>query len=178
MSIKFVSKNGGNSPRFTYLNIFLFGILVLLGNIPLWFFPYHLIPFQEFMVKLTGSVISASGLHVVQDGVHMYLNKSHWIMTPECTALSALIVFMSFVLVYPASVKSKGMAITLGMPFLIIANVLRLLTLAWASELAFNFASLFHDYVWQVAFLILIVLMWLIWIELVVNREKKAAVSL
>ena len=64
-------------------------------------------------------------------------------------------------------------------PFIIIANTLRLFTLAWATELFAKYAHLAHDYVWQVAFLILIAVMWLVWIELVVKRddESKAAVS-
>lgn len=98
-------------------------------------------------------------------------------MTPECTALSAMIVFVAFVLAYPSLVKSKGIAILAGIPFLILANTLRLFSLAWATELFPKYAELVHDYVWQVAFLILIAVMWLLWIEIVVRHENKTAVS-
>ena len=36
-------------------------------------------------------LIDISGLQVAQDGVYIYLKNDHWIMTPECTALSAMI---------------------------------------------------------------------------------------
>ena len=172
------TENGGNKrPRFSFLTPALFAVLVLIGHVPLWFFPYSIIPFQKFMVKVVGGLISSSGLHAVQDGVNIYLANTHWIMTPECTALSAIVVFLSFVIAYPASLKSKGIAIATGVPFLVAANTLRLFTLAWATKLFNNLAHLFHDYIWQIAFLILIAIMWLVWIELVVNRENKAAVS-
>ena len=171
-------RSGGNSrPRFSILSFILFAILVLLGNTPLWFFPDTIIPFQKFMAKIVGSLISASGLQVVQTGVSITLENDQWIMTPECTALSAMIVFVAFVLVYPSSLKSKGIAVLTGIPFLIIANTLRLFSLAWATELFAKYAHLAHDYVWQVAFLILIAVMWLVWIEMVVKHESKAAVS-
>ena len=172
------SRSGGNnSPRFSVLSFVLFAVLVLVGNTPLWFFPDIIIPFQKFMVKIVGGLITASGQEVVQDGVHIILKNDQWIMTPECTALSAMIVFVAFVLVYPSSIKSKGIAVLTGIPFLIIANTLRLFSLAWATELFAKYAHLTHDYVWQVAFLILIAVMWLVWIEMVVKRENKAAVS-
>ena len=173
-----VKKNGGvDRPRFSIISFILFAILVLLGNTPFWFFPDTIIPFQKFMVKIVGGLISASGLEVVQNGVHIILKNDQWIMTPECTALSAMIVFVAFVMVYPSSLKSKGIAVLAGIPFIIMANTLRLLTLAWATELFAKYAHLAHDYVWQVAFLILIAVMWLIWIEMVVKNESKATVS-
>ena len=171
-------RNGGvNHPRFPILRFVLFAVLVLIGNAPLWFFPDTIIPFQKFMVKIVGGLINASGLQVVQNGVYIILKNEQWIMTPECTALSAMIVFVAFVAVYPSLIKSKGIAVLAGIPFLIITNTLRLFTLAWATELFAKYAHLAHDYIWQVAFLILIVLMWLVWIEMVVKRESKATVS-
>ena len=171
------SKGGGsNSPRFSILSFVLFAVLVLVGNTPLWFFPDTIIPFQKFMVKIVGGLINASGLEVVQNGVYIILEKGQWIMTPECTALSAMIVFVAFVLVYPSSIKSKGIAVLVGIPFLIIANTLRLFSLAWATELFAKYTHLAHDYVWQVAFLILIAVMWLVWIEMVVKRESQATI--
>jgi exosortase/archaeosortase family protein len=176
--MKATKRSGGNKrPRFSILSFVMFAVLVLIGNAPLWFFPDIIIPFQKFMVKIVGGLISASGLQVVQDGVYIILKNDQWIMTPECTALSAMIVFMTFVIVYPTSLKSKGIAVLTGIPFLIIANTLRLFTLAWATELFTKYAHLAHDYVWQVAFLILIAMMWLVWIEMVVKRESKTAVS-
>jgi exosortase/archaeosortase family protein len=173
-----VTKNGGiNRPRFSIISFILFAVLVLIGNTPLWFLPDSIIPFQKFMVKVVGGLINASGLQVIQDGVYIVLKNDQWIMTPECTALSAMIVFVAFVLVYPSSIKSKGIAVLAGIPFIILANTLRLFTLAWATELFAKYAHLAHDYVWQVAFLILIAVMWLVWIEMVVKRENKATIS-
>lgn len=171
-------KSEDKRPRFSILRLVLFAGLVLLGNVPLWFFPAAIIPFQKFMVNVVGGLINASGLQAIQDGVYITLKNDQWIMSPECTALSAMIVFIAFVIVYPASLKAKGIAVLAGIPFLIIANTLRLFSLAWATEVFSAYAHFVHDYVWQVAFLILVAVMWLVWIEIVVRHENKAAVSL
>ena len=172
------TKNGDDQgPRFSILSFVLFAVLVLIGNSPLWFFPDTIVPFQKFMVKIVSGLVNASGLQVMQNGVYLSLNNGQWIMTPECTALSAMIVFVAFVIVYPSSIKSKSIAVLTGIPFLSLANTLRLFTLAWATELFAKYAHLAHDYVWQVAFLILIAVMWLVWIEMVVKHEIKTTVS-
>lgn len=172
-----VKRSGDKRPRFSILSFVFFAVLVLIGNTPLWFFPDSIIHFQKLMVKIVGGLIHASGLQAIQNGIYITLENDNWIMTPECTALSAIVVFVAFVIVYPASMKSKGIAVLAGIPFLIVANTLRLFSLAWATELFAKYAQLAHDYVWQVAFLILIAVMWLVWIEMVVKRECKTAVS-
>ena len=158
-------------------NILLFAVLVLLGNAPLWVSADIIMVFREFMAWLVGYLINMSGLQVVQEGVYLTFANERWVMTPECTALTAMIVFSAFVLVYPARIASKGIGLGVGIPFLIFSNIVRLLTLAWATKLFPRYAHWIHDYVWQVAFLMLITVMWLIWIEMVVKREKKATVS-
>jgi hypothetical protein len=34
----------------------------------------------------------------------------------------------------------------------------------------------FHNYMWQVVFIVMVVFMWLVWIDKVVNRETKVSV--
>jgi exosortase/archaeosortase family protein len=171
-------KNGDNNcPRFHWLAFILFPAVVLTFHIPFWIFPYSLMPFQKFMVKLVAWLIDSTGLQVARDGIYIHLENQQWIMTPECTAITAIIVFVSFVLLYPASLKAKSIGILTGVPFLVGMNILRLVTLAWVTQLFVEYAPLFHDYVWQVVFLILMAIMWLIWIDLVVKRESEATVS-
>ena len=35
-----------------------------------------------------------------------------------------------------------------------------------------QYSELFHDYMWQVAFIVMVIFMWLVWIDKVVTREK------
>jgi exosortase/archaeosortase family protein len=166
-----------NCPRFSFVRMLLFGFLVLIGNAPFWFFTEPTVPFQKFMVTMVGGLLQASGLQVVYSDLYITLKTGEWVMTAECTALSAMIVFAAFVLTYPSALKSKGIAIMAGIPFLIFANTLRLFSLAWATEFFPKYAEFVHDYVWQVAFLILIAVMWVFWIEMVVRHENKTAIS-
>jgi len=131
--------------------------------------------FEIFNAKVANILIHLSGVEARAESNIIYVTNSVWKVDTECTALTIMIIFTSFVIVYPATLKPKGMAILMGIPFIFGANMARLLVMAWIDKLKPAYTEYFHDYLWQVAFIIMVVLMWLIWIEMVVNRERKAA---
>lgn len=122
-------------------------------------------------------LIKLSGLRVVQESNTIYLTNSTWLVTTECTAIFIMLIFSSFIFVYPASGKQKGIALLAGIPFIFGVNVLRLYCMAWIDYLKPQYSELFHNYMWQVVFIMMVVFMWLVWIDKVVNRETKISVS-
>lgn len=167
-------------PRFPLLRVCLVFFSLVLG---LHLLQWTVIPrsllneLQAFTAYITATTISTSGIPVKLDGAHLFLLGEHWEVILECTALSAFIVFASFVLAYPSHMKSKSFGLLIGIPALFAANIIRLFVLAWATRWSPEYAPVVHDYVWQIAFLLLLVLMWLAWIELVVKHENHTAVS-
>jgi exosortase/archaeosortase family protein len=179
-NLQFEEKTGsGKEKRTAFMRTSLV-FLILAAAIPLLIFylPVNLGPFQVLTAKITAGVINASGIEAVREGVNIRLPHANWEISIECTAIFALIVYAAFVIAYQASVQSKLYGLILGLPFIVLVNILRLLTLAWISKFAPGFVEGSHDYGWQVLFLIVVAAMWLIWIELFVCREKKADLSL
>jgi archaeosortase B (VPXXXP-CTERM-specific) len=123
---------------------------------------------------ITG-LIHLSGLQATVDSNTIYLTNSVWLVTTECTAIFIMLIFTSFILVYPSSLKAKGLALVTGIPFIFGANIMRLFMMAWIDKLRPQYTDYFHQYVWQVVFIVMVVFMWLIWIDKVVNREGKAS---
>lgn len=157
--------------------IALFGGLVLGLHALLWTFVGRSVmePYQVWLAGLTTDLIRFSGIAATHArDVYILLPGARWEMSAECTAINAMVVFVSFILVYPAALKSKGIGLVLGIALLFAANLLRLLGLAWATHLFPTTAEFMHDYVWQVAFLFLVILLWFAWLEMVVTREKQA----
>ena len=167
-------------PRFLLLRVCLifFGLVLGLHLLQWTVVPRsYLTALQLFTAKLTAASISLSGIPLKLEGTHIFLLNTHWEVILECTALSAFIVFTSFVVAYPSKIKSKMLGLLIGIPALFTVNILRLFVLAWATKWSPKFAPLVHDYAWQIAFLLLLVLMWLAWIELVVKRETSSTIS-
>ena len=152
--------------------------LVVLADIAVWYLGRN--DYLAFLDVYTSYIltflIGLSGLPVRMMSNTLYLKNSVWIVTTECTAIYIMLIFASFVLVYPASRNSKGLALAAGIPFIFAANILRLLAMAWIDQYKPQYTDYFHNYVWQIAFIVMVVFMWLLWIEKAVSREIKTPV--
>ena len=165
-------------PKFPIIRTcLLFAMLVLGLHLVQWLFkPQYLAITQLITSKAAAGLIGLSGIEVTFKQIHIYFAGAHWEIVPECTALSAIYVYVSFIVAYPSRIKAKALALVAGIPTIFLANLLRLLTLAWAFKLIPGKDHYFHDYIWQIGFIFLIILMWMVWIELVVKREATPAV--
>lgn len=137
----------------------------------------YLFFFNILTTKASAALIEFSGLQVQTHDNIIRLANALWIVDTECTAVNLLVIFASFILVYPAPFSAKAAGILVGVPLIFIANVSRLFIMAWMDALMPSAFIYLHDYFWQVAFLILVAFMWLYWIDKVANRASCKPVS-
>ena len=83
----------------------------------------------------------------------------------ECTGVFVLFVLVSFIGAYPAGWRAKVLGIVAGVTVLTLVNVLRIVTLVRIVEFYPGLFVYFHEYVWQGAFLMLVTLYALTWVE-------------
>jgi exosortase/archaeosortase family protein len=132
---------------------------------------------ELFTAKATAGAIHLFGIPVVREDIVLRLTNAVWVVNTECTAVMIMIVFTSFIVVYPASVKAKGIGLLLGVPVIFTANIMRLLLMAIIDRYKPSFSTFFHDYLWQVVFIIMVVFLWMLWMDKVVKREAKPVIS-
>jgi len=157
----------------------LFCSMVVFLDLLVWYLgrKEYLAFLDIFTSYVIANLIQMSGLHAIRESNTIYLANSTWIVATECTAIFIMLIFSSFVLVYPATVKSKGIALLAGIPFIFAANILRLYCMAWIDYLKPQYSEFFHNYMWQVVFIAMVVFMWMVWLDKVVTRESKISVS-
>lgn len=159
---------------FSLLRVGLFFVACALSlHMALWFLiPVQTCyPLQKGTADVVTLLLNLLGIKAVCSGVTVTLPHGQWEVALECTSLSALIVFLSFIIAYPSSVRSKIVGNLVGLPLLMAANILRLVLLGWATAHLPRIAHYLHDYVWQIGFLILVAFLWIVWIDQVVKRE-------
>ncbi|QWV92157.1 archaeosortase/exosortase family protein [Geomonas oryzisoli] len=151
----------------------LFVAFMAAMNGMLWFLEFQGIePLTRQTTRTVSWLLNAAGCaNEVAQGNHIFLGTAHWIITPECSAVTAGVLFLSFVLAYPASRKAKAVAVAAGVPLILIVNVVRLVLLGLITRWNAQYARMSHDYLWHVLFAAFVVTLWLVWIELVVKRE-------
>lgn len=132
-----------------------------------WLYPLDLVT-----ASVLGNLLHISGFGAERDGTIICLTNSTWAIVPECTAIFIMCIYSAFIAVYPSSLRAKAIALLAGIPFIFFANMLRLYLMAWIDKLRPEYSDYFHKYGWEVAFIVMIVYMWIIWIDKVVAGEE------
>ena len=133
--------------------------------------------FELFTAQATTGLIHLFGIAAARDNTVIRLANDVWVVNTECTAIMIMIIFASFIAVYQSSFKAKSIGLLVGLPVIFIANITRLLIMAFIDKLAPSYSHYFHDYLWQVAFILMVVVMWVVWTEKVVHGERKDPVA-
>lgn len=84
----------------------------------------------------------------------------------ECTSLSYVFIFASAVTAYTASFKKKLGGILIGVPVIVVLNLLRIVILGWVGGNHPVYYKLFHEYLWEGGFSLAVLLLWVIWVNL------------
>ena len=102
-------------------------------------------------------------------------NEFTFVVIPECGAIEIMAIFFAAVLAFPTLWWKRLVGIVIGIPIMYGVNVFRLFVLAIIGALDhskewFNFT---HEYIWQTAYIIFVIIFWLLWVELIVRRRAK-----
>jgi exosortase/archaeosortase family protein len=100
--------------------------------------------------------------------VHGNIIKVHTLsldINHECTGVFVLFVLVSFITAYPARLGAKLVGMVVGITLLSLINMIRISTLVRIMEFYPNLFVYFHEYIWQGAFLMLVTLYAVTWVE-------------
>jgi len=114
---------------------------------------------STWLANLVGSAATVVDGNFITAG-SMSLNINH-----ECTGVFVLFVLVSFIGAYPAPLLTKLTGMLIGIIGLTLINVIRIATLVRIVEFYPQAFVYFHEYIWQGAFLMLVTLYAITWVE-------------
>jgi len=120
-----------------------------------------------FSLKLLGMTVRVSGRVVSMSNFSIEV-------VGECTGLYEMLIFLAAMIAYPASWKRKLIGAGLGIPFLYVINIIRMIFITVVGNSSPQTFDFLHMYFWQVAMILIIVSAWVLWIEKVAHYERKA----
>jgi exosortase family protein XrtF len=82
-----------------------------------------------------------------------------------CTGISAIGLFLGFILAYPGDWKNRISFCLLGIGVIYIVNILRIVVLVITQEEWIEFFDITHDYSTTTIFYIVIFLLWMTWVK-------------
>jgi exosortase H (IPTLxxWG-CTERM-specific) len=173
-----------NDPRKRRLIMFVVSFLVIL-TVGAVLYPYFSISMAEELrgfMALTATICGGimdlfSGNVNVVDRYMTFRGFSVEIIE-ECTGIFEMLIFLAALLSYPASWRSKLIGALSGLPLLYLFNIARIVFLSVVGVYYRNLFEFMHLYFWQATLILMITTVWVLWILLVVSREKKSAALL
>ena len=129
-----------------------------------------IVPFTRFVAAFTGFLLGMTGADVARSDTVIRFGGVSLNLLEECNGVPAFLVFMAAILAYPARLRARGIGLLLGLPALFLVNEIRVLSLFFAYEYGSpRLFEVLHVYVWQIAIILVAVLLWLYWADRVVR---------
>jgi exosortase/archaeosortase family protein len=154
-----ISPGLGFSLRFfTYL---------LLLCVVFWLFGLHehLGPVQRSIARVSTAIERLAGGHAVAEQDDIVVQSMTMVINHECTGIFVYMLFIAFVLAYPAPQLGRLIGLAVGIPLIFAVNVLRLATLARVVEIYPQAFFYLHEYVWQGIFAVFVLVGAIAWAE-------------
>lgn len=120
----------------------------------------------------TARILDWVGIGTTRMGTQVHVGRGAMEIISECSAVYVLILFVAAVVAYPAPWRARAWGLGLGVPLLLGINVLRLVTLGLVIAYRASLLPLFHEYLWQVFFILVVAVLYCLWIERITPREK------
>jgi len=91
-----------------------------------------------------------------------------------CDAIDPILVLCAGIAAYPASWRSRAIGLLLGVPALIVMNIVRILSLYVIRLKAPALFEPVHLQIWPVAFVLLAGLLWITWMRWAIKAEESS----
>jgi len=94
------------------------------------------------------------------------------VVIAECTGLYTTIIYYSIIGAYPARVLDKIIGLLIGIPAIHALNLVRMVVVSLVLYHKREWFDFFHGYLWQVAFVIFMLLLVVLWMSKVTARAR------
>jgi exosortase/archaeosortase family protein len=124
-------------------------------------------PLQLATTSVAHTFITWVGIPATRSGTLIHMPTRTLAIDLACTAIFIVALYAAIVLAYPVSVPQRLLGIGIGVPIILIGNILRLIAAAEVAQAAPTAFTFFHDYLFQVGMVLITVAAWAAWLSLV-----------
>jgi exosortase H (IPTLxxWG-CTERM-specific) len=135
-------------------------------------------PLCRHTATMAASLLGLCGLQPILNGITLVQNGFKVMIIPECTAFFMWLLFTSFVVAYPVSLRQKLIGLALGIPALHVGNILRVVlvfAIGVKNQQLFEFAHVYLGQILSVLFVIALSLIWARWVRGSQQKENLLA---
>nr|MBN2278368.1 exosortase H [candidate division Zixibacteria bacterium] len=163
------------SPVARFVILFLVLLLAISIGFSQLFTRYHddVLWLMELTASISGNVLGLFSGEVSHNGVFVNYAGFSVEIIDECTGLFEMLIYLAAVLSFATTIRKKLLGVAFGLPAIFLFNVIRIIALLLAGAKSYPVFQFMHLYLWQVTLIIMIAAIWILWLYLVVYREKR-----
>ena len=149
-------------------------LIVLVGLMAIvhWADPWVKTDLTAWTARATASILWLLGAEGRSSGALVSSSVLSFRVVAECTALYPAVMFVAAVVAFPCSWRRKLLGLSLGVPALLLMNVIRLVSLCYVHSWLPNVFEVIHLVVWQSLIIFFVLLIWLVWAALVIQGDE------
>ncbi len=151
----------------------LFFVIWLFSYILTRLYPEFLVRAQNFVAKEVAWCLSLlkHRFSLVDSTFTFYTphGGERLIVIAECTGVYTTIIYLSIVAAYPARIHEKLIGLVMGVPAIHLLNLARMVFVSLVLFHKRNLFKFFHGYLWQVVFVIFMLLLVIFWMTRIVR---------
>ena len=148
--------------RFVLIFAVCMGVFYVITITPL-FERHGWIPYLDLNARVSASILNLFGEQATVDGRIVNSPRASLVIERGCDAIHPTMLFLAAVLAAPTSIRSKLFGMIVGTVFLMLTNLVRIVSLFYVK---FHWPGAFqvmHVEVWQALFIFLALLCWILW---------------
>lgn len=159
-------------PVLRFAGLFLLSCIIFYAISGMEWFDVIRSPLLKFFAFVSAGILSIFSSDVSAQGETLSSPRFAVEIREGCDAIAPTVLYCLSVLFYPVSWDRRLKGIGIGMLLLMLLNVIRIVSLYITGVHAPSWFEFMHVDFWQVAFILLTVLMWIYWMRWAVGAKS------
>jgi exosortase H (IPTLxxWG-CTERM-specific) len=162
---------------------FLIFLLLMIGQMVLFYILYYIPALQSkvfshlvnLYADISSKVLNLFGYRVSVTGDSIYSAQFSISIKKGCDALEPMALITAGIIAFPSPVKFKMRGLLIGLSFLFLLNIIRIVTLFQVGVYNQNLFETMHIDIWQIIFILSGIVYWFAWVKKAVKKKKQSS---
>ena len=135
-----------------------------------------ILPFTEMLARLSATIIKPFDSSVLAYGKVLQFKDTGFAVSIEagCNGVEATIVLVAAVIAFPASWRSRLIAIALGFLAVQVMNIARIISLFYLGNWNMEFFTWIHLYLWPALIMLDVLIVFIVYLRYLSNTAQPA----
>jgi exosortase H (IPTLxxWG-CTERM-specific) len=135
-----------------------------------------IVPFTEMLARLSAAIIEPFDSRVLAYGKVLQFKDTGFAVSIEagCNGVEATIVLVAAVIAFPASWRSRLIAIALGFLAIQVMNIARIISLFYLGNWNMEFFTWIHLYLWPALIMLDVLIVFIVYLRYLSNNAQPA----